>query len=663
MNINNVSTETPDVNTKMRQLIKKLTRASEAYYKYDNPIMSDRDYDKLYDELTALEQETGIIYPSSPTQKVQGFILDGLKKVTHSKPMLSAAKTKDVEECRKFVGNNDYYVSYKLDGLTLVVKYEDGKLIQAITRGNGIEGEDVTEAAKMISNLPINIPYKEYLELRGECLISWETFRKINETLEKPYKHPRNLAAGTIRTLDTGIIKDRELAFLVFECVKINKPFESKNECLSYLETLGFQAVQRTQTNPELSQVNFMLQYVEGTYPVDGLIFELDNIKLSSSLGSTAHHENCRIAFKWKDETEDTTVTDIQWQIGRTGVLTPVAVFKPVELDGTTVSQALVHNVTYIKDMDLNVGSSVAVAKMNMIIPQIVENYSKNTQDTHYHIPEFCPECNSPTVIKTLEDTAVLYCTNPDCKGKILKMFVWFVSKQGMNINGLSEGILSKLYEAGLLKTYADIYTLSQHTETVLSTVDKIGTKLWKKLLDNIEKSRVCKLENFIVAIGIPTIGKSTAKTISKACNGSWRIFEDKIRSGFNFCTLEDIGTTTNTAIYDWYNSDQSMWKDCIDMLAFETVLTSNSISDSDVDSPLAMFKNKTVVVTGTFQNYSRENIQALLEAAGAHCSGSVSRKTDYLLKGEKAGSKFNKAVELKVPIITEEEFMQILSR
>lgn len=392
---------------RIKELVVLLNKASEAYYKYDNPIMSDKEYDTLMDELEALEKSEGFILANSPTQKVQGYILEGLTKVTHSKPMLSAAKTKDINEIKKFLGNQPFYCSYKLDGLTLVVRYSRGKFVQAITRGTGLVGEDVTEQAKMISNLPMTIPYVSDIELRGECVISWEQFNEVNKSLEEPYSHPRNLAAGTIRNFDTNIVRDRKLSYVVFECVSDlhdeDQFFDSKWDELGFLDYLGFETVERC--HGEVDDCVEAMQPEFYGYPVDGLIFEMCMKSYSKSLPATAHHEGCRMALKWADSTYETILRDVEWNPTRTGLISPVAIFDEVDLDGALTTRATLHNVSIIKQLELGIGDTITVYRSNMVIPKIDDNL---TRSNTLEIPKTCPCCGSATTIKKTDNSQVL---------------------------------------------------------------------------------------------------------------------------------------------------------------------------------------------------------------------------------------------------------------
>lgn len=419
---------------RIKELIVLLQKASYAYYGLDNPIMSDKEYDNLYDELSKLETESEYVLAGSPTQKVQGYVLDDFSKVEHSKPMLSANKTKNTKEIEKFVKNKEFYGSYKLDGLTVVVRYKDGKFLQGITRGTGTVGEDITEQCKFIKNLPMSISYREDLELRGECVISWDEFKRINETLDSPYSHPRNLAAGTLRNLDLNILKNRNLSFIVFECVT-DIGENSKSKSLSYLNNIGFEIVPFTKLDCTVGQVNDALQPEFYSYPTDGIIFELDSRNLSESLGATSHHECCRMALKWEDELYETTLKDIEWNTSKTGLINPVAVFEPIDLDGAITTRATLHNVSYIEDLQLGIGDTIQVYRANMVIPKVHDNL---TRSNTWELPNKCPCCGGNVEIHNENESKTLHCMNPDCKAKLLGKLVHFVSKNAINIDGLS---------------------------------------------------------------------------------------------------------------------------------------------------------------------------------------------------------------------------------
>lgn len=637
---------------RIKELVELLNRASDAYYVNDSPIMSDKEYDKLYDELEMLEKETGYILSASVTQKVQGKVLDGFQKVTHSKPMLSAAKTKDINEIKKFIGNNHFYCSYKLDGLTMVVRYSSGKFIQAITRGTGAVGEDVTEQAKMISNLPMSIPYDGDLELRGECVVSWENFHKINKSLDEPYSHPRNLAAGSLRNLDTNITKKRNLSYVVFECVSDlydeDTLFDSKWDELGYLDYLGFETVERCYGTVEDCAEEMKPE--DYKFPVDGLIFEMCMKSYSKSLVSTAHHEGCRMALKWADSAYETTLLDVEWNTTRTGLISPVAVFSPVDLDGAVTTRATLHNLSIIKQLELGIGDTITVYRSNMVIPKIDENL---TRSNTLVIPDKCPCCGHETTIKNTDNSQVLMCTNPDCAAKKVAKFTHFVSRKCLNIDGLSEATLEKFISLGYINDFKDIFHLSDHYDKLVE-LDGFGAKSVQKLLMSIEKSRDVKLESFIAALGIPNIGTSAAKTISKHFNGNYEDFFIAYENDFDWTVLEDFGVVMAQSLNEYLNTNYNDVLSLTGELKF--VIDANTVV---TENP---FNGKTLCVTGKLNHFNRDSINEKITSLGAKASSSVSKKTDYLITNEQSGSsKYKKAVELGVPIITEDEFLNMI--
>ena len=632
----------------IKNLTTELLQYCHEYYDLDRPTISDTEYDKKYNELERLENEANFYLANSPTHKVQGQVLDCFMKVKHSKPMLSAAKTKDVNEIKKFIGNQPFYCSYKLDGATLVVRYKNGEFVQAITRGNGEIGEDVTSQAKMITNLPMHIAYNRELELRGECVISWENFRKINATLDELYSHPRNLAAGSLRQLDTNITKQRNLSYVVFECVSDlydeDTLFDSKWDELGYLDYLGFETVERCTGDIDDCTEGMQPEWYQ--YPCDGLIFEMCMKSYSKSLPSTAHHEGCRMALKWADEMYETTLLDVEWNPTRTGLISPVAVFQPVNLDGAITTRATLHNLSIIEQLELGIGDTITVYRSNMVIPKIDDNL---TRSNTLKIPTTCPCCRQPTEIKYTDNSKVLMCTNPDCSARNLAKFEHFVSKKAMDIQGLSSATLETLISHGFIHKYKDIYHLSDHRNELIR-LDGYGAKSIDNLLESIEKSRNVKLENFITALSIPNIGLSAAKAISKKFNGDHYEFIQALSSDYDFSQIDDFGEITNKSLHDWWKSKDPM----AELLPIEMNFI---VEEKSVDNSLSGLK---FCITGTFSQ-SRDELKAILESKGAKFISSVSKNLDVLFVGDKAGSKLAKAQQLGIKIADENELMKLL--
>lgn len=640
----------------MNTLISKLRDASEAYYKYDLPVMTDREYDSAYDELEQLEKETGIVLAGSPTHRVQGYVLDGFNKVTHSKPMLSAAKTKDIEEIKKFLNNNDWYCSGKLDGMTLVVIYKDGNFVHGITRGTGTVGEDVTEACRFIRNLPMQIPYKDRLELRGECVISWDEFNRINESSADKYSHPRNLAAGTLRQLDLNIVKQRELSFVVFECVtRIN---DSKLKELYFAHDLGFETVLRmwndVGTVDEVSRA--MTRVVRGNkYPYDGLIFEINSNSVSDQLGGTGHHELCRMALKWQDTAYETVLRDIEWNTGKSGVIFPTGIVDPVDLDGAVTSRVTLHNLSYIKDLKLGIGDTVTIYRSNMVIPAIADNL---TRSGNFEIPKVCPICGSPTEIRKDNDSEFLYCNNPNCGGRLLGKFKHFVSRNAMDISGLSEETLKKFVNIGWLEHFVDIYELPAHYNQIVN-LDGFGKQSADNLMKSLDESRQnVKLPNFINALSIPGIGLGQAKTLCKKYK-TWFEFMDARHIRGSYMSIDGIGEVLDQNIRAWLEEDHNL----ADANTLANIIHFEDMNQPEGDLPLL---GKTFVVTGKLNTYpNRDALKDHIEQLGGKVSGSVSKNTDYLINNDvtSTSGKNKKAKELDIPIISEDDFLKMIEK
>lgn len=642
---------------KMKKLIQELNKASYAYYGKDSPIMSDKEYDALYDELMMIQKETGTTLAGSPTQKVQGYVLDGFTKVTHSKPMLSANKTKDINDIIKFLRDYDWYCSYKLDGLTLVLRYNDGKFVQGITRGNGIIGEDVTEQCKFIDNIPMTIPNKHFFEVRGECVMSWNEFKRVNSTLDTPYSNPRNLAAGTLRNLDLNILKQRKLSFVVFEMV--HPSFTWKTEELDYLDSIGFETVRRltdisTSINVSKCVEKMKPEYYE--YPVDGLIFEVNNKEISKQLGSTSHHENCRMALKWKDETYPTKLINIEWTIGKTGVLTPTIVTEPVEIDGTIVNRASVHNVSIFKQFRFTKGCTCNLYKANMIIPQC--DSVENNYGEEITIPDKCPICGGETKIVKENDSEVLMCMNDDCQGKLLGKLSNAVSRNALNVDNLSEATLEKFISLGWLNSIKSIYHLSDYKGKMYS-LEGFGKKSVDKLLESIEKSRETTLDRFIYALSVPLIGKSASKDIAKHFKYNFDEFYHCFSCGYGYfwnLKVDGIGVVASNNIQKFAITHMDKVFELSKEFTFKIPSESNNAQNT--------LQGKTFVITGSLEKYSnRDELKSVIESYGGKVSGSVSAKTFALINNdiESSSSKNKKAKSLGVQIINEEQFMQLI--
>lgn len=637
---------------RIKELVSILQKASYAYYGLDNPLMTDKEYDDLYDELSALEKETNCVLAGSPTLKVQGYILDGFTKVKHSKPMLSANKTKDTQEIEKFVAGKRFYGSYKLDGLTVVVRYKNGEFIQGITRGNGIEGEDVTEQCRFIKNLPMSIPYKKDLELRGECVISWDEFRRINKNLDTPYSHPRNLAAGTLRSLDLNVIKERNLSFVVFECVTdMNE--DSKTETLIDIHNMGFEIVPFTKLNSTVNQVHDALQPEFYQYPTDGIVFELDSRKLSESLGSTSHHECCRMALKWEDELYETTLKDIEWNTSKTGLINPVAIFEPVDLEGAITSRATLHNISYIDNLQLGIGDTIQVYRANMVIPKVHGNLTKSNT---WKLPDKCPCCGGNVEIHNENGSKTLHCVNPYCNSQLLAKLTHFVDKNALNVDRLSEQTLQKFIDLGWITSFRDIYGLSEHKEEMYK-LDGFGKKSVDKLLESIEKSRNTTLNRFIYGLCIPLIGRTASKTIAKEFDNNAEEFYDIWCHGYDFTKLDDFGDVMNNSMQNFIENNYRWIAELIGEFIFREPDNNGNVKQ--------VLEGKTFVITGSLRTYrNREELVSVIERNGGKVSGSVSAKTSYLINNDvtSTSGKNKKANELGIPIISEGEFVQMLT-
>ena len=632
---------------KIKELTDLLNKASDAYYNTGNTIMEDREFDTLVEELRNLEQETGFVMATSPTHKVGYEVKSELQKVTHNHPMLSLAKTKNWNEFIQYFGNKDVIGMLKMDGLTCSLRYINGELVSAETRGNGEIGEDILHNIKTVKTVPQKIPYKDELIVDGEIICTYNDFKPF----ASEYKNPRNFASGSIRLLDSNECAKRPLTFVAWNVIK---GFEDENSFLKKLyliEKQGFTVVPWT-SSFDWDAKDFLIEQAKKYgYPIDGLVGRFDDIKYGESLGATSHHSNAAYAFKFGDETYETTLRGVEWNTTRTGIIAPVAIFDEVDLDGALTTRATLHNLSIIEQLELGIGDTITVYRSNMVIPKIDDNL---TRSNTLKIPKTCPCCGKPTEVKYTDNSKVLVCTNPDCAAKKLARFTHFVSRKCMNIDGLSERTLEALISNNLIKNFRDIYHLNEHLDK-LYTIDGMGKKSVENLLNSIEKSRDVKLENFIAALGIPNIGLSAAKAISKKFNGSHYDFVQALSSGYDFSQIDDFGEITNKSLHDWWDSKDPMVK----LLPMEV----NFIVENDASSN-ASLDGKSFCITGSLTHYAnRDALVKVIEDNGGKYVSSVSKKTDYLINNDKTSTsgKNKRAIDLNIPIISEEDFINMI--
>ena len=641
---------------RMKELIEILNNASRLYYQYSTPIMTDFEYDKLYDELEKLEKETNTVLSNSPTQNVEPEAIDSLVKVEHPAPMLSLSKTKSISELASFLGNQEGLISWKLDGLTIVLTYKDGKLSSGVTRGNGIIGEVVTENVKKFKNIPLTIPYKGTLVVRGEAVIKYSDFNKMNEELDddsSQYKNPRNLCSGSVRQLDSKVTAKRNVNCIIFALIESEKKFKLKSEEFEWLKSLGFDVVEYhkvTSNNIEEQVLYFKNKINEYDIPSDGLVLLYNDIEYGKQLGTTAKYPKNAIAFKWQDETAETKLIDVDWLVSRTGLINPVAVFEPVELEGTIVSRASLHNVSILQGLSLGIGDTILVYKANMIIPQIADNL---TQSNSLAIPNKCPVCNHEAKIISSNDVKYLYCMNDFCPAKLVKRLSQFTSRNAMNIEGLSDAIINKLADEGLIKTYADIYNLKRYKNDIIS-FEGLGEKSYDNLINSIEKSRNVKLANFIFALGIPDIGLSRAKLICK--NYSNDINKIRNLTFEELSKIDGIGEIIAKGWIDTFNNNDFIKE--LELLLKEVNFTDTSI---DNNQPL---KDLTFVITGSVNNFTnRDELVEYIESYGGKVVKAISNNVNYLINNDitSTSTKNTKAKELEIKIISENDLMSMI--
>ncbi len=649
-----------DMKERMKALIYQLNEAAYAYYQTDREIMSNFEYDALYDELQKLEEESGIVLSGSPTQRVGYEVVSSLPKVEHASPMKSLDKTKDAQALAAWLGENEGILSWKLDGLTVVLTYENGSLVQAATRGNGEIGEDITPNAKVFRNVPLKIPYRGRLVVRGEALISYPDFERINQGLEEgqQYKNPRNLCSGSVRQLDSSITAQRGVYFVAYTVVESALTMidfeDSKQKQMTFLQQQGFQIVEHEiVTGEQLPEavLRFAQKISELIFPVDGLVVTLDSMSLSESLGSTAKFPRDSMAFKWQDEEAKTHLLEIEWSPSRTGLINPVAIFEPVELEGTTVQRASLHNVSILQELELGIGDEITVYKANMIIPQVSKNL---TRSAGAEIPKSCPRCGGETQVVSRDDVKVLMCTNPGCPAKLLKALEHFVSRQAMNIDGLSEATLERMADQGWLESFADLYRLKNHQDEICQ-MEGFGEKSCEKLLASIEESRHRELYRVLSGLGVPGIGLAGAKLLAKSFGQNLQ--ELMTADAERLSQIDGIGPVLAEAIVRFFEQKENrvMIDDLMQYVEIEEVAAQE----------IQTLEGKTFVITGSLEHFeNRDALKELLESKGAKVAGSVSKKTSFLVNNdvESSSSKNKKAKELGIPIINEDSLMEMLA-
>ena len=643
---------------RMKELIDILNKAASVYYQGKDEIMSNFEYDRMYDELSALEKESGLVLAGSPTQKVGYEVLSELPKQTHPSPMLSLDKTKQVDELSSWLGGKEGLLSWKMDGLTVVLTYENGELLNAVTRGNGVVGEVITNNAKVFKNLPVNIPFKGRMVLRGEAIITYSEFKKINALLseEEQYKNPRNLCSGSVRQLNNEITAKRNVelyAFTLVEAEGVDFKNSQQNK-MEFMKEQGFQTVEYkvvTAKNIYETVEWFSEKVKTNDFPSDGLVLLYDDISYGESLGSTAKFPRNAIAFKWADETAKTKLTEVEWSASRTGLINPVAIFEPVELEGTTVSRASVHNISIVKELKLGIGDTIEVYKANMIIPQIAQNLTKSGS---LAIPDKCPVCGEKTSIHKENDVEVLFCENPDCLAKKIKSISLFVSRDAMNIDGMSEATIEKFISKGFLHELADLFKLNRYKDEIIS-MDGFGEKSYEKLVKAAETAKITTTAKFIYSLGIANIGLSNAKMVCKAFSNDL----EKIRHASidELVEIDGVGEIIAESFVKFFANENNnhMVDDLLDIVTLE---------DEENDNANDM-EGVNFVITGSVNHFSnRSEVKELIEGRGGKVTGSVTSKTKYLINNDSTSnsSKNKKAKELGVQIITEDEFIDMFS-
>ena len=646
-------------NERMKELVSLLNKASRAYYQEAQEIMSNYEYDRLYDELKELEDELGITLSNSPTVNVGYEVVSELPKERHESPMLSLDKTKEVEELKNFVGDQKVLMSWKMDGLTVVLTYRDGKLYKAVTRGNGEVGEVITNNAKVFKNVPVQIAYQGELILRGEAVIGYKDFEKINQEIEDVdarYKNPRNLCSGSVRQLNNQITAKRNVMFYAFTLVQADGvDFLNSRACqMEWLKSQGFTTVEYymvTRDTVEDEVAKFSSKISENDFPSDGLVLTYDDIAYGRSLGRTAKFPRDSFAFKWQDEIRETVLREIEWSPSRTGLINPVAIFDPVELEGTTVSRASVHNISIMEELELGIGDRIEVYKANMIIPQIAENLTRSGVKD---IPCKCPVCQGETKIRQVGNAKALYCMNPECQAKHVKSFALFVSRDALNIEGLSEATLEKFIARGFIKNFGDIFEIGKHKDEIIR-MEGFGEKSYENLIESLKRAKKTELPRVLYALGIPNIGLANAKMICKELNYDM----EKIRyaSEEELAAIDGIGPVIAKSFVNYFKKEGTQEK-------LDHLLSHLEIEAAPKQVETQIFENMNFVITGSVEHFAnRKEVKEEIEKRGGKVTGSVTSKTSYLINNDtrSASSKNRKAKELGIPIISEEMFLKMM--
>lgn len=647
-------------NERMLELVELLNKASRSYYQDAQEIMSNYEYDRLYDELQNLEKELGITLSNSPTVNVGYEVVSELPKERHESPMLSLDKTKEVEELKNFVGSQKVLMSWKMDGLTIVLTYRDGKLYKAVTRGNGEVGEVVTNNAKVFKNVPVQIAYRGELILRGEAVIGYHDFEKINEEIEDvdaKYKNPRNLCSGSVRQLNNQITAKRNVMFYAFTLVQADGvDFQNSRACqMEWLKAQGFTTVEYhmvTRDTVEDEVAKFSSEISKNDFPSDGLVLSYDDIAYGRSLGRTAKFPRDSYAFKWQDEIRKTILREIEWSPSRTGLINPVAIFDPVELEGTTVSRASVHNISIMEELELGIGDKIEVYKANMIIPQIAENLTRSGVKD---IPERCPVCQGETKIRQVGNAKALYCMNPECQAKHVKAFALFVSRDALNIEGLSEATLEKFISRGYIHTFADIFHLDRYKDEIQG-MEGFGEKSYRKLIESVKKARTTTLPRVVYSLGIAGIGLANAKVICRELKydveALLMVTEEELNE------IQGVGEVLAKAFTGYFSDAKHVEN-------FRKLLEELTIPE-EISTKKQIFEGVNFVITGSVTHFAnRGEVKELIESLGGKVTGSVTSKTNYLINNDvtSTSSKNKKANELGIPIISEETFLELVNQ